>query len=156
MTKKIKPHRRMTALITILSDPHATVAKATLADMSGGVLEDGGSYVATGAAKKAPGDVYDPVIDVDLAVGRALMKLGGQMILSGNARVRAAEQEQAKKKVNDKFLSGMWLDRPAPRHAKPDVQFTLAEIDREWGKKAAKRAARRRGQTWPPDVKLSP
>ena len=135
MTKKIQPRRKMSVAITVLSDPYATVAQAVLVDTGLGILDGDLRPTATGAAKKEPGNVYDPVIDVDLAVGRALMKLGGQMILSGNARVRAAEQATSRSGNSRWRIAGgasraMWLDRPAPRHAKDPPSLLQQAQDR--------------------------
>ena len=141
MGKKIRPRRNMAVDVTILSDPYATVAQVSLLDTTVGVL-DGGLLTATGSAKKEPGDVYDPVIDADLAVGRALVHLGERMISDGNRAVRRAVLEQQKKTVCRK----LHVTRPKPRHAKP---LSVEEIRADYGEDAARKSLLRRGPQLP-------
>ncbi len=69
--------------IMVLSDHNATVASVKL-------LGPFPAIEATGASKREQFDVYDEDIAIDLAVGRALVKLGYQMVSRGHKRVKLA------------------------------------------------------------------
>lgn len=139
---KRQPRRRMAVNVLVLADRFATVAEATMVDEI-----EGGVFVATGSAKKERGDVYDPVIDVDLAVGRAMVELGEQMIHGGKRAVRAAMEEQlraAQERGRAVVKTRLAPVRPSPRHAKDSRQLTIEQIRNQFGDEAAQRAASRR------------
>lgn len=76
----------LTMDIEVLSDRNATVAQTYLAsDCAGWPLA-----TATGASKREQGDIYDQGIAIDLAVGRALEKMGRKLRQRANANVKAA------------------------------------------------------------------
>jgi hypothetical protein len=134
--KPVRPLRNLAATITVLTDRNATVASVTLVDTYLGVL-DGGMGTATGSCKREQGDVYDETIALDLAVGRALIKLGWHMVRRAHRNVTSATLAKRKKEIL-RSVRG-------PRHAKPGGQIQLPVILEVRGLEAAKRAARRRG-----------
>lgn len=60
----------------LLTDDNATVAAVTLWDR-------GQSVVFTGSSKRAPGDVRNENAGQQLALGRALLKLGASLVQAG-------------------------------------------------------------------------
>lgn len=87
------------ANILVLSDRNATVASVALIDPD----SDYGTErraIATGSSKREPGDVYDVDIATDLAVGRALVKLGRELQGNAQKRVEAAAKANPAKEVD--------------------------------------------------------
>jgi hypothetical protein len=72
----------------ILSDRNATVAEVTYEDPEANWFDD--LTVATGSSKREPGDLYDARIATDLALGRALEKLGKSLRKRAEKAVKAA------------------------------------------------------------------
>lgn len=76
--------------IQVLTDPHATVAKATFTEA--GTWQP--VYTATGSSRVDGTDVYDPETGTALAVSRALHALGLQLYRQANGRVQHAESNR--------------------------------------------------------------
>jgi hypothetical protein len=121
--------------ITILTDDNASVAHARLLGFS-----DDGVVVfeATGSAKREQGDPRDPVIAVEMALGRALRKMSRRMIRDANLRVQAATEEQQQMARARQRRNGK--KRPGTNGKLHAVDY----IREEWGQEAAERAATRR------------
>lgn len=79
---------RFTADVIVLHDNYATVASVALQDDYFTPIAD-----ATGSAKKEPGDVFNPEIAANLAIGRALEKLGRKMRYQGVKQVEKASRQ---------------------------------------------------------------
>lgn len=133
----------MSVNVIVICDRNATVASVKLAQwIDGHFVTDG----ATGSAKREPKDVRDDVLATDLAVGRALVKLGSR--LQGTARILvadgAARQEHEKmRRIKNRLLE---MRKTQPTLAIP---LSVAEITEEWGYDAGERAADRRGEERP-------
>lgn len=76
--------------VQVLTDPHATVAKATF--MEAGTYQ--AAYTATGSSRVDGTDIYDPETGTALAVSRALHALGRQLYRQANGRVQHAESNR--------------------------------------------------------------
>jgi len=134
--------RIFVAGIEVLSDRNATVAYVSLFDEKPKLP----MIRVTGSTKREPGDVYDEAIAMDLAVGRALSKLGRKLQRRGTNNVTAATQEQNKTRV----LAAIRKTQRRVRVEHPErVLLPLDDIKNLYGKKAARRAASRRGVSWP-------
>jgi hypothetical protein len=140
LKKRRRISRRPQALsvkLTVVCDRNATVASAEIGQYINGkfVVE-----CATGSAKREPDDVRDDALATYLAVGRALVNLGGS--LQGTARILVADasarqEHESLRRVRNRLRRMRVLRRP--------VRLALADIAAEHGFDAADRAADRRG-----------
>jgi len=143
MRSKYEPKRQLLVNVTLITDRYGAAACATLlCDTPIGPLVTG-----TGIAKKEPHDVNDPVIAMNLAAGEALRDLGTQMLRTGEKQVQAAVRRQ-EKEAQERVRAA--LQRSNIPAQPPRALLPLAVIEKEWGRKAAKKAAGRRGVEWPP------
>lgn len=79
--------------VSVLSDRNATVAEVIYDDPLATYFEP--LSTATGSSKREPGDLYDERIAYDLAIGRALVKLGNQLRRNAEKAVKKANQSCA-------------------------------------------------------------
>jgi hypothetical protein len=135
--KHVKPQRNLIVIVTMINDRHGAAACAT-SPVSGPLIQ------GTGIAKKEPGDANNETIAMNLAVGEALRDLGEQMRVMGTEQVVAAMGQQSAMKVRSALRRSN-----IPQHPER-ILLPLAKIEEEWGRKAAKVAANRRGLVWPP------
>jgi len=139
--KHVEPKQQPRVKITLICDTYGAAACAT--------SPVDPAVQGTGIAKKEPGDPNNAVIAVNLAVGGALEDLGQQMRRIGAEQVTDAMTAQAVERVE----AGLRRMRRSVRGEDARTLLSLSEIQKEWGKKAAKRAAARRGVDWPPQKK---
>ena len=99
-----------TVSVQVLSDPHATVAKASFTELGGYTPV----YTATGSSRVDNDDTYDPETGTALAVSRALHSLARQLYKKASGRVRHAESNR---KAN------------AAKGVRPGGAGTLAEFE---------------------------
>lgn len=125
--------RKMAVAVDVICDRNATTAQVMLLNTLAST---------TGSSKREQGDVYNEEIAIDLAVGRALVKLGWQLIRSGSKQVASATEEQETRKV----LTGIRRLQRDVRSSSPGARLTLTEIKERYGKEAARRAEARRGK----------
>ena len=137
--KHVDPEQQVLVVVTLINDRYGAAACAT------GPLDP--AVQGTGIAKKEPGDPNNWEIAVNLAVGGALEDLGRQMRETGTKQVTEAMAYQAETKVRSALRRSN-----LPQHPER-ILLPLAEIEKEWGKKAARIAAKRRGLVWPPPKK---
>lgn len=78
---------------TVFVDGNATVANIDLVDTNNIALP----INVTGSAKRGPGDKHDEAISVNLAMGRALGKLGRKLERRANGLVKQADNVAAAK-----------------------------------------------------------
>lgn len=140
----LTPKLRTKVRVTVLTDGNASVAHA---EFFGFTKETVLIFETTGAAKREQGDPRDQVIAVELAVGRALARMAGQMIRAGNRRVQEATDEQRvirekRHRKNGKNRDGKNRDG---RH--PGKLLALDVIREKYGAAAADRAAARRAHS---------
>jgi hypothetical protein len=101
--------------VQVLTDPHATVARATLsADGYGPAI-----MTATGWSKRDNADEYDPETGTAIAVKRALENLARKLGRQAGGRIKHADsvrrdREEARRKRAAK------QETPPARHAKPE------------------------------------
>ena len=136
------PKRAISVDVSVVGDRNATVAEviafhwhapgraASIPTHLGAV---------TGSAKREQGDVYDEGIAIDLAVGRALVKLGHQMQRRGRAQVERATKADNRARVLHALRAGRLGEKPYKR-------LSLDEITSKYGAEAAARAVERRGR----------
>jgi len=136
---RVAPEQHIAAFVTILNDRNASVAVATLADKINTLGQ------ASGSAKREQGDRANPGIARDLAVGRALVKLGHQLIRRGTARVAENVAEQAEEQRRAGARKVVRALR-TPRHAKETTLLPTDKIREQYGEEAAQRAILRRRQ----------
>lgn len=122
--------------ITILTDDNASVAHVRLLGFSDDSVV---LFEVTGSAKREQGDPRDPVIAVEMALGRALRKMSRRMLRDANLRVQAATDGQQQAKRARQHRNGT-RRRPGTNGKLHDLDY----IREEWGKDAADRAAARR------------
>jgi hypothetical protein len=130
--------RRMNVNVMVILDENAAVAHASLAQAD---LESG-DFVhdeSTGSAKREPGDPRNDMIAVSLATGRALVKLGERLQETAGILV---EHAMTTRDMGRKISIARQLTKGMKRQA----LLPVAEIAERYGKDAAERAARRRGQ----------
>jgi hypothetical protein len=139
--KHVEPKQQPIVDVTLICDRYGAAACVT------SPLDP--TVQGTGIAKKAPGDPNDVVIATNLAVGEALRDLGQQMLMIGAAQVTEAMVTQTVERVE----AGLRRMRRHVRGEDSRTLLSLSEIQKEWGKKAAKVAATRRGVEWPPKKK---
>lgn len=99
----------LSADIFVVSDHNATVASVILSDdQANKELAD-----ATGASKREPYDIYNKEIAVNLAVGRALEKLGRDMKRKALRQVKdvTKAQEESKPAVPELRSDEVWFER---------------------------------------------
>jgi len=108
----------MTVDITTLISRNASVASVELFDLTNPIVSLIG--VATGSAKREPGDMHDEAIAVDLAAGRALENLGRQLRRRGEAKVREASRQTEEKQAK--------LRRKNAESALRDMRKRLTQI----------------------------
>lgn len=77
--------------VTALTDRNAAVASTELIKPDLDLVA-----TATGSSKRENGDVYDLRIGTELAVGRALVNLGRQLIHNANEEVRKASEARTR------------------------------------------------------------
>lgn len=65
-------------------------------------IVDGGIETVTASAKKDPHDKFDPEIARDLALGRALQKLGRRLEKRANGRIKHNDEVRTSKRENKK------------------------------------------------------
>jgi len=133
-----RPMRRMNVAVLVVIDENAAVAHASLAQVDLDTVD----FVhdeATGSAKREPGDPRNDMIAVDLAIGRALVKLGERLQETAGILV---EHAMTTRDIGKKVSIARQLSRGMRRQA----LLPVAEIAQRYGKDAADRAARRRGQ----------
>lgn len=106
-----------TISIHLLSDHRATVAKVTYAN----IYDTSAAVTATGAAKRAPGDIHDPETARLLATVRALESLAGQLRRQASGRIRSADAIRR----HHEQIKARNLLRPGPRSPQPG-EVTLA------------------------------
>ncbi len=84
-----------TVSVSVMTDPDATVATATLAadPYSAPILRK------TGSSKRMPGDSYDPETGTALAVARALHRLANDLEKKAGGRVRHAEDARLQRAI---------------------------------------------------------
>ena len=141
MKKKRRVHHAPTQLmikVTVINDRNATAAHVQLTQVIDGQLI---TDHATGSAKREPDDVRDDVIATNLAMGRALVKLGRR--LQGTARILVADaahrqEHEAIRRVTNRL-------RQVRPPARDPIRLSLLEIYQNRGLEAAQRAAARRG-----------
>jgi len=137
--KKTPPPRQALAVsVSVVGDRDATTAWASLV---------GGPYTqdiaqAAGSSRRNVGDPYDPRIASDLAVGRALIKLGLELLTSGAQRV----QLEADARYAGQLLAAINKTERRLRATGPHPGLlSLTEVLSEYGLEAAETAAKRRG-----------
>jgi len=131
---------RFTVRISVMPDPHATVATAELFTAANDYIP---FKTVTGSSRRDNPDEYSPEIGTALAVSRALLKLGHQLGHQADSAVRHAEsvrkhrtevrerrilqkvlKESPAGKAVDEFLdhpeTGVQRQRPKGRHARPE------------------------------------
>jgi hypothetical protein len=136
--KNVRPplsRMKVRVKVLLLHDQNAAAAYAAL-DMGDGVPV---TAEATGSAKREQGDTRDDMIAANLAVGRALVKLGHQLQETGQDQVMAAMISSQKDREAGLVRRLRRSVAPAAENLMP-----LSEIREEWGADAADRAASRR------------
>lgn len=106
--------RVLSADVVVLVDRNATVADAVLLD--GGVIP---VITSTGSSKREQGDVTNDEIAVNLAVGRALEKMGRDLRRRGEAQVKAACDAAEAKRLRLEAKRAKALEKKAVVKAHP-------------------------------------
>jgi len=125
--------------VTILTDGNASVAHA---QFYGFTRDRVLIFETTGSAKREQGDPRDQVIAVELAVGRALMKMAHRMVRDGTRRVQVATAEQEDLKGRRHRRNGKSRDR-----VRTGKLLAINVIRDTYGEEAAERAAARRAHS---------
>jgi hypothetical protein len=103
------PTESLTVQVTVLSDPQATVARATL--FTRGAYEP--VLAVTGSSRVQPGDSYDEEIGTLYATARALRRMASRMEHHADGGVRSADsarrqRTRAREKENAGVLADPW------------------------------------------------
>lgn len=89
VTVRTKPWKYHFVQVDTLTDRNAVVAAVTFRPEADPVSGNYDSYTVTDSAKREPGDVNDRTIGEQLAIGRALVKLGRDLQKAANTRVKS-------------------------------------------------------------------
>lgn len=132
-----RPVTRLNVSVLLVVDENASVAHASVGhfDVTGQEMLYAES---TGSAKREPGDPGDERIAAHLAMGRALVNLGSELLATGRTAVELSvtDQQEARRAAVERRLR---RSVQVPRHLLP------VEVIRErYGDEAAKRAQARR------------
>ena len=128
----------MNVNVLVVLDENAAVAHASLAQADLGTGEFTHEE-ETGSAKREPGDPRNDTIAVNLAIGRALVKLGRSLQETAGLQVELAM-------IARDIGKRASISRQLNKGMKRQDLLPVAVIAERYGREAADRAARRRGE----------